>query len=298
MKPGGAAGAGTGDLAGRGSYTSGIVFLAKDQVIYLHTGSQGQVGSSGQTTGGYNGGGATGAYGSDYGGAGGGATDFRLSSGNWDDPTGLDTRIMVAAGGGGFGRFLSSYRPGGYAGGLLGAGVAECNVNGDGGGGSQLAGGAGSTCNSPDGVPGSFGVGGSSPSNIAAGGGGGGYYGGASGGDSSFYHGGGGGGSSYISGHLGSIAIKAAGDRTPRLQADNTTPCQANSSDPICSLHYYTTRFWCTQMLSGKQEQPAPQGLPEGKEQHDAVSENLRSVPAGLSQLPGVADLSNDRSLL
>ena len=61
----GAAGAGTGDLAGRGGYTSGIVYLQKDQVIYLHTGSQGQVGSSGQTTGGYNGGGATGAYGSE-----------------------------------------------------------------------------------------------------------------------------------------------------------------------------------------------------------------------------------------
>ena len=190
------------------------------------------MGSSEQTTGGYNGGGATGKYGSYFGGSGGGATDFRLISGNWQDPSSLDSRLMVAAGGGGFGRYSSSYRPGGYAGGLLGAGVAECNVNGDGGGGSQTAGGAGSTCNSPNGVPGNFGSGGSSPSNIAAGGGGGGYYGGASGGDSTFYHGSGGGGSSYISGHQGSIAIKAAGDRSLWLQADNVTACKADSVDP------------------------------------------------------------------
>ena len=56
---------------------------------------------------------------------GGGATDFRLMSGAWNSSTSLNSRIMVAAGGGGATNYGISAvggptTTGGYGGGLIG----------------------------------------------------------------------------------------------------------------------------------------------------------------------------------
>ena len=69
--------------AGRGSYTSGIIYLEENQHLYFHIGSI--AGGSPLNNG------ATASIG--------GATDVRLVGGNWNDSTGLNSRIMVAGGG-------------------------------------------------------------------------------------------------------------------------------------------------------------------------------------------------------
>lgn len=74
---------GTGANAGRGSYTSGIIFLEDNDYLYFYLGAQG---------------GANDTFNS--GSTGGGASDVRLISGEWNDPQSLDSRIMVAGGGG------------------------------------------------------------------------------------------------------------------------------------------------------------------------------------------------------
>ena len=89
---------------GYGAYTAGLIELRKGQKLYVYVGGKGVDGvKSGYATGGYNGGGR-GDYdhSDDEGaGAGGGATDIRLTPGVWNDFASLKSRIMVAAGGGG-----------------------------------------------------------------------------------------------------------------------------------------------------------------------------------------------------
>ena len=172
----GAAGGGTN--GGRGAYTSGIMYLESNERLYFYVGEQGASEAS------FNGGGAgnTSNY---Y--AGGGATDVRLISGPWNDETSIDSRIMVAAGGGGAG----SSSAGGIGGALVGG---SGNGSSKGLGGSQSAGGSGA------GTAGSFGTGGAGGSSSA--GAGGGYFGGAASGTSSSA----GGGSSFIQGYAGSRA--------------------------------------------------------------------------------------------
>lgn len=69
---------------GRGSYTSGIIYLEENQHLYF------QIGNIGGATPTNNGGGSVV----------GGATDVRLRGGSWNDSAGQNSRIMIAAGGG------------------------------------------------------------------------------------------------------------------------------------------------------------------------------------------------------
>jgi hypothetical protein len=72
-------------LGGRGGYAKGDVYLNAGSTLYVYVGEQGSgcLNSVWKSTGG------------------GGATDFRLSGGVWNDNAGLYSRIVVAGGGGG-----------------------------------------------------------------------------------------------------------------------------------------------------------------------------------------------------
>lgn len=173
----GAAGGDSSARGGAGAYTSGVIYLEENTILYFYIGTEGN-----GTTGGANGGGnANGA-----GRGGGGATDVRLSAGNWNDNASLNSRIMVAAGGAGAQGNIA-----GENGGTLEAGISTNAAYGKGA--TQTAGGAGGTSAGA----GKFGIGGNGVSNGS--GGGGGYYGGGGGGSNSP----GGGGSSYIQGYAG-----------------------------------------------------------------------------------------------
>ncbi len=182
--------AGDGTRGGGGGYVKGRLSTSQSN-YYLHIGGYGtQAETTAGTTGGYNGGGSfrdTGNNGWILG-SGGGASDIRLTSGSWNDATGLNNRILVAGGGGG------GNRNGGNGSGGVGAypnGTQSSDSNG--GGGSN---GTGGTQSSGGSSGGGFGFGGSynGAGNILGGPGGGGWYGGGYGG----YHMGlGGGGSSY-----------------------------------------------------------------------------------------------------
>lgn len=76
-------GASGGSSGGLGAYTSGIIYLESNSYIYFYVGQQG---------------GSADTFNS--GSTGGGATDVRLVSGEWNSSESLDSRIMVAAGGG------------------------------------------------------------------------------------------------------------------------------------------------------------------------------------------------------
>lgn len=83
----------------RGAYTSGIIYLEENQHLYFQIGTAGTGNSSASTNNTY-----------DY--YAGGATDVRLVGGNWDNTDGLNSRIMVAAGGG----YSSTKKGTGYGG--------------------------------------------------------------------------------------------------------------------------------------------------------------------------------------
>ena len=188
---------GGGDSSGKGAYTSGYIHLAKGDRLYFYVGSQGKVAEdSNPGIGGYNGGGNGGQGYSTYRGGtgGGGATDVRLTKGEWNNDSSLKSRLMVAAGGGGG----YAWNSGGAAGGLSGYNNGKGNLSV-----------ATQTFEH-------LGVGqeGISKTTFATGGaegncgGGGGYYGGeASNKTGEQSDSGGGGGSSFISGHNGCITI-------------------------------------------------------------------------------------------
>ncbi len=259
---GGYANTSTAYYGGYGAYTSGEIILNKGEEIYIYVGNEGQrvTGTTSATTAqdGYNSGnqGTFYASNSTHGG-GGGATDVRLTSGDWDNTASLQSRIMVAAGGGGSSSHASapSYSgTGGAGGGLTGYNGVTANTTcyAYGLGGTQTAGGSSQQCAS-DGhaytttstfLP-SFGRGGGSPSYIANtslsiyAGGGGGYYGGNGG-----SHAPGAGGSSYISGHTGCVAVQK-GTSTPK------TNCTTGTTDNKCSIHYSDYKFTNTVMIDG-----------------------------------------------
>ncbi|MDR2082689.1 MAG: hypothetical protein LBP35_03590 [Candidatus Ancillula trichonymphae] len=88
--------AGGGTIAakgGKGGYATGTLHLEVGQKLYMYTGNSG-TGDS------WNGGGAR-LDANDYKNGGGGGTDIRLTNGNWDTSAGLNSRILVAGGGGG-----------------------------------------------------------------------------------------------------------------------------------------------------------------------------------------------------
>ncbi|MDR1500279.1 MAG: hypothetical protein LBI58_04795 [Tannerellaceae bacterium] len=168
-----------------GGYVKGTLYLKENQEIYIRV-------SKGGT---------------------GGATDFRLVDGVWSLPKGLNSRIMVAGGGGGD---EAGYGTAGDAGGLVGYG-------GEGGeGGTQTGGGD------------SFGCGGGTLSS-PGGDGGDGYYGG-DGGD----NGSAGGGSSFISGMTGCIAIDPTNYGFPRAQDKIGYDASLNYSD----AEFFTSPTW------------------------------------------------------
>ena len=199
------------DNLGRGGYVNGSIIFAKDKNLYIYVGSMGTPQAvNGSTykngyvanTGGYNGGGNT----SNAGGGGGGSTDIRLySNGTWSDTSSLNSRIMVAGGGGGM-NYWQTQSKGGDAGGLTGLTfyVRGSNTLSNTGGEQERGGQQTGSNNNLPGENGSFGYGGSG----YFGAGGGGWYGG-SGGNDHPYNGAsgaeiaGGGGSSFVSGFSG-----------------------------------------------------------------------------------------------
>ncbi|MEI8192486.1 MAG: glycine-rich protein, partial [Flavobacteriia bacterium] len=113
-------------FGGRGGYSKGDVYLAAGTTINVYVGGQGS--------------GCNAAYWRSSGG--GGATDFRLVGGNWNDNAGLYSRILVAGGGGG--RHGNNYEGvtyvGNDGGGLTAPNINACGYNVVGG--SQTAGGS------------------------------------------------------------------------------------------------------------------------------------------------------------
>ncbi len=242
---------------GRGGSTSGLIYLTENEKLYIYVGGKGQT-VTGTTTGtltangnGYNGGG----YGAFYPnnnakGGGGGATDIRYfgtttptaSDLLWNSTLGLNSRIMVAAGGGGassHGTAPDYSGTGGPGGGLTGGTgtTASTACYAYGYGGSQTTGGGSTMCSVAGQAYlyyGSFGIGYTpytayNSSGIVAGGGGG-YYGGGAG-----SHAPAGGGSSFISGYAGVNSITSMSSTT----ATNNT------------IHYSNKYFINGNMIAG-----------------------------------------------
>ena len=211
---------------GYGGYVAGIITLNSPQTLYFYIGTQGTDSLAGTPgKGGFNGGanGATDNYNDNCASGGsGGATDVRYLNGTFDDIESLESRIIVAGGGGSGGCWLYGGK-GGNAGGLN----ASAGSNNDSG---SKKGGAGGTQNSGN-IKGIGEVGQSS--NEASGSGGGGYYGGkrgqgGEGNDQSA--GGGGGGSSYLSGYPGCTLIEKYQFILPTMiSGGNSTPNATNS---------------------------------------------------------------------
>ena len=200
----------------RGGITFGMIRIFETKRMFVYIGEKGE--KNGPPT--FNGGGK----GNIYSFSGGGATDVRLSPGDWNNSESLESRIMVASGGGGFTKFgtnnhdgnnLSINSNGGGLIGNMGPRYIRNNpklVITHAIGGSQDKGGLGGYDNATDynyqnnkEINGSFGIGGSAF--YGSGGGGGGYFGGGAGKTNANQVGAGAGGSSYISGYKGCHSV-------------------------------------------------------------------------------------------
>ena len=248
---------------GKGAYTSGTIELSKNDKLYIYVGGKGATAYTNGVVvpGGYNGGGyAEGqSYGSRNWGSGGGATDVRYFGTTtptendlvWNSELGINSRIMVAAGGGGgYSEGSGSPDTGGAGGALIGINGRQTSSWCYGEGGSQIQGGKiTNDCNESGRysnlVTGSFGAGGDCPDNCS--GGGGGYYGGSRSGHVASA----GGGSSYISGHAGSIAISSSTSRSIK------SGCSGSSTTKECSIHYSNKFFIDTTMIAGTKNMPS-----------------------------------------
>ena len=124
---------------GKGGYSSGLYRLTKPIFLFIYLGGEGQWEYSPKNAtnvGGWNGGGngTTNPSGGGGGAGGGGSTDIRLKEGNFDDPTSLKSRIIVAGGGGGSYQGSSCYSIGGSGGGNEGTATTklfQCNEDND-----------------------------------------------------------------------------------------------------------------------------------------------------------------------
>ena len=188
---------GGGSLGGKGGFASGVFVFKTPITLYAYVGSQGTYYSDKRSPGGYNGGGE-GELAS--GGSGGGASDVRIVSGKWNETSSLESRLVVAAGGGG--SCGSTWASGGYGGGITGGNSiirsGSCsNIISEGA--TQTNGELGKGANAHARIIGNCQTEGN-------GGGGGGYRGGLA--IASTYNSGGGGGSSYVSGHPGCKPLK------------------------------------------------------------------------------------------
>lgn len=186
----GAEGGKAGAAPGVAAEVQGDLTVKPGQTLYVEVGGRGAGGSGPVNPGGFNGGG-------EGAGGGGGASDVRTAPRS----AGLspDTRLIVAAGGGGAGTSgIEGAGPGGNAG---EAGGSIPNNEG-GGAGTAGSGGAGGSGGCTPGFAGELGLGGPGgnceSSSIGGGGGGGGYYGGGGGGAGGSFGGGGGGGGSSL----------------------------------------------------------------------------------------------------
>lgn len=106
---------------GKGAYVSGEIYLNKGTKLYVYVGQHSHDSNS-YSSSMFNGGTiSTPAWVGHYSGSGGGATDIRLTGGNWDNFDSLKSRIMVAgAGGGNLYNHDNNWSKGSYAGGLQG----------------------------------------------------------------------------------------------------------------------------------------------------------------------------------
>lgn len=240
--------------SGKGGYTSGFLSLEKGEKLYLFVGGKGLSNSSVTNVGGYNGGGYSGNNSSYNSYSGGGSTDVRLVNGLWNDSLGLNSRIMVAAGGAGTIVNSKISTQAGHGGGLTG-GNATTSVS-DYNSSTYLAKGSNQTKPSTTAGnagfayettkrQGSFGYSIQSHPSGYGGGGGGGYYGGGTG-----YGTTGAGGSSFISGHTGCVAI-ASSTSTAARTGTNSASCSTGSTDNLCSVHYSGKVFTNTTMIDG-----------------------------------------------
>lgn len=190
---------------GVGGQVEGDLAVTSGETLYIEVGYHGADVALNATPGGYNGGGAGGSCGPDvtgnfHGASGGGATDIRtIPPGS---PGSLESRLVVAGGGGGAGDTAD----GGSAGQLNAMGPHG------GSGGTPMGGGAGGI-GDVSGAGGTFGQGGNGATTVSGAcgaGGGGGYYGGGGGGASATEvtdGGSGGGGSNW----LGSLTNASSG---------------------------------------------------------------------------------------
>ena len=230
---------------GKGAYTSGTIHLDKGDTIYVYVGGEGmntlkihQHASYGH--GGWNGGAdscsitltqtANRVFGS-----GGGATDFRLVSGDCTDFESLKSRIMVAAGGGGAYNNSSANRAGGALNGNIGSTTGAA---------SQTTGGYDGSNAAKVGI-GQFGYASTIGCDLTAGqtGGGGGYYAGGS----HKNNGSSGGGSSFISGYSGCDAISAESTENNIVHTGQ-------------AVHYSGMQFTNAVMIDGASTMPDPDG--------------------------------------
>lgn len=209
-------------VGGNGAYTSGNIKLNVEERLFFYVGQHKNAAisssyNSGSTGGSRYEGGITEPSGQ----GGGGATDVRLTSGEWSNFNSLKSRIMIAAGGGGANNYIYS-SVGGAGGGISGySGInnhyPNYPTNTVPTGGTQTSGGI-ATDNGNGGAGhiafgGTFGIGGSGGTNWGSGGAGG-YYGGGGGGATGGSVDSGAGGSSFISGHNGCDAITESSTET------------------------------------------------------------------------------------
>ena len=186
-------------FGGAGGYTSGIISLAKGDLLYIYVGGQASASSS-NTVGGWNGGGNTPSGKDKDGRAGSGATDIRLvptsSASVWNEFDSLAAYENSASwrSDGGAAGGLESYRP---------ASMGASAGNNFGTIANQVSGGKANNNQTNANAFGTFGKGGNGISTDGGSGGGAGYYGGGG----SNVCSGGAGGSSFISGHQGCDAI-------------------------------------------------------------------------------------------
>ena len=224
---------GAGSNGGKRAYTSGIIRLKQNDELYIYVGEEGKVSNTYNAIS-FNGN----IQGVHY--SGGGATDIRLKSEDtWNNIASLTSRIMVAAGGGGS---SSSTNSAGNGGDTDGFDASSGGVKG----GARIS---GQTNKST-----TFGVANASGGENSSSGGGG-FFAGGSGTVS-------GGGSSYISGHIGCIAVIREGSSSPREtkgevtveegneQTQNTI-CTKDSNILECSIHYSNRSFTSTEMKTG-----------------------------------------------
>ena len=218
---------------GRGSYTAGDLTLTEAQwdtykTLYIYVGGRGQSCHSARydvSLGGYNGGGngVSDNDGNDCGAGGGGATDIRISNGNWDDAVSLRARIMVAAGGGGGNAEDANATHTGPH----GAGPNHTNASIPGwNGGRTVTVNQGVVAANSQWNATVFGKGGNGTRAISHhgdGGGGGGYYGGPSSlHTNGNYSGNAPGGSSFVSGHSSCIGVVSSTSNNQRTDANKT----------------------------------------------------------------------------